>query len=177
MKRLIRFLVLLCISSAAYSSAKDVGIIGKFEMNMSKPGSSLGMRLECENETTCKLITNMTSKQNPPTQNIQVLKKINPVENLVYASNALKYAIERRSNEMSNDENREMMKHLGPVLSTNPTVSKCWDLNYPETDYMLACAFSGNSSDKPTIYLFITLLANCDEAFCRFVIWPMTQVK
>jgi hypothetical protein len=98
---------------------------------------------------------------------------VQPVANLTYASNALNYAIQWRDRPISNEEYAESIRRLRPVLSADPAISKCWDLGYPSPDYMLVCTLSNAPDGSPPIYLFSTLLANCGEAFCRFVINPM----
>lgn len=177
MKHILLVIVSLCVCAAAHSEPANDNIVGAFELKMGKPGNSATIRLECESESSCTFTTISQWKSNPPTQDKQVLRKVRPVENLIYATNALKYAIDQQSRTIKNEEYAESMSKLRPVLSSNPSISKCWDLNYPSPEYMLACTLTNAPPDTPSIYLFGTLLANCGEAFCRYVINPMSRVN
>ena len=177
MKYLLPILISLCICASAHSESTNDNIAGTFEAKMGKPGNSLTILLECESEFSCTFSAISQWKNNPPLQDKQVLRKVRPVENLIYAKNALKYAMDQQYRTIKNEEYAESMSKLRPVFSSNPSISKCWDLNYPSPDYMLACTFTNAPPDSPSIYLFGTLLANCGDAFCRYVINPMSRVK
>lgn len=177
MKHTLFALIALGLSVSAQADLSNDGIVGAFELKMGKPGNSLVLQLECESESSCIFTTVSQWKGNPPRQDKQVLRKVHPVENLIYATNALKYAIDQQSRTIKNEEYAESMNRLRPVFSSNPSIAKCWDLNYPSPNYMLACTLTGVPPDSPPIYLFGTLLANCGEAFCRYVINPMLRAK
>lgn len=177
MKRTLLVLIALSLCASAHADLSNDGIVGTFELKMGKPDNSLVIQLECESESSCTFTTVSLWKGNPPRQDKQVLRKVRPVENLILATNALKYALGQQSRTIKNEEYAESMNRLRPVFSSNPSIAKCWDLNYPSPDYMLACTLADVSPDSPPIYLFGTLLANCGEAFCRYVINPMLRVK
>jgi hypothetical protein len=102
---------------------------------------------------------------------------VRPASNLPQASSALRYATEQRSQTIDNPELALPMALLRPTLASNPSIAKCWDLNYPEPEYMLACTLSGAPAGSPPLYLFATLMANCGEGFCRYIIYPLSLVK
>lgn len=161
----------------AHSEPANEAIIGSFEIKMSNPGNSLYIQLDCKSDVSCTLTTTSQQGSNQPTTDKQSLNQITHLQNLTEANYALKYAIEQQSNTIKSKEFSEPMEKLRPVLSTNPSIEKCWDLNYPSPTYMLACSLNGNSSNKYNLYLFGALLSNCGEAYCRYVIYPMTRLK
>lgn len=164
----------LCASAAA---APANSIVGTHEVSMGKQDNSVTIQLACESETACTLTSEAHGPGNRAYTDKQVLRKVRPVENLTYATYALKYAIGQKDKEFKNEENSEIMKRLRPAFASNPSIEKCWDLGYPEADYMLACTLTNASPEASTVYLFGTLMANCGEAFCRYTITPMSRVK
>ena len=177
MKLLLLPLAALCLSMPVHSEPVKETIVGTFELKMGKPGNSVEINLECETESNCKFITTSQWKTNSPQRNNQALNKVQPLDNLSEATAALNYAINQQSVPIKNEEYAESIRKLKPILSTNPSIDKCWDLNYPAPKYMLACTISNSSLTNPSIYLFGTLMANCGEAFCRYVINPMERIK
>lgn len=177
MKHLFLFFATLCLSLQAHSNPPEESIVGKFELKMGKPGNSVEVHLECENESNCTFITVSQWKTNPPQQTKEALSKVHLIDNLTEATSALNYTINQQSLPIKNEEYAESIRKLKPILSTNPSINKCWDLNYPAPTYMLACTLSNSPASNPPIYLFGTLLASCGEAFCRYVINPMERTK
>lgn len=131
------------------------------------------MHLECASESSCVFSTTAQSGKGPPQQDRQVLDSVRPAGNLAQAGNALRYAIEQRLRTLENPEFAEPMALLRPVLAGNPKIDRCWDLNYLEREYLLACTLS----NAPGLYLFASLMANCGEGFCRYIIYPLSRVK
>ena len=154
-----------------------ISIVGKYELATKKQSSTQSLQLACDSETSCVLTTVLDASDGPRVQDRQMLKKVREVGVPVHARNALHHAILERNKVIKNEEFAETMNHLRPIRSRNPSISKCWDLNYPSLDYMLACKLSIGNAELPEMYLFGTLLSNCGEAFCRYVINPMTPVK
>jgi len=177
MRHVFYFLAVVFVCLPAYSATDSEAIIGVFEYKVSKSKDSLEIRLECASESVCFFTTISQSGKNPARKDKQILNKVRPIENLIYADNALKYAINQQSRTIQQGEFSELMNRLRPVLSANPVIAKCWDLNYSSAGYMLACTFTKASSENQPIYLFGTLMANCGEAFCRYVIYPMSRVE
>ena len=177
MKHTVLALLAFSLSASAFADLSSDGLIGKFELKMGRSDNSLVVQLECESESNCTLTSVAQWKRDPPRTDKQVLREVVPVKNLVYATNALKYAIDQQSRTIKNEEYSQSMSRLRPIFSSNPSIAKCWDLNYPSPDYMLACTLTDVPPEGPPIYLFGTLLANCGEAFCRYVINPMTRVR
>jgi hypothetical protein len=175
-KLLSAFFAAFLACSVALGASDKEGIVGVYELKLGKTGNSLDMILECSSETVCTLTTTSQSGRNS-NKDVQSLKDVHPVQNLTNASAALKYAIGQQSQTIKNEEFAESMGRLRPVLAANPGISKCWDLNYPFPDYMLVCKLSDTSAGAAPMYLFGTLMANCGEAFCRYVIYPMTRAK
>ena len=177
MKRSLYAFVAIFIHSPAHADPTNDSILGTYELKMGKPGNSITIRLDCENESNCNFTTISQWKNNPPVQDKQALRNVRPVVNLNQATNALKYAIKQQGHHFKNEEYAESMSKLRPVLSSNPTIDKCWDLNFPEPEYMLICTLTNAPAESPPIYLFGTLMASCGEAFCRYVINPMSRIK
>jgi hypothetical protein len=166
----------LLVSTSAYSAPGAESIVGTYKLEMGKPGNSLEIILECTEETKCT-ITTISKSDKSPFKEVQVLNNVLPVKNLIYATNALKYAIDHQTQSPRFPDAIESMSRLRPVLSTNPSISKCWDLNYPSPEYMLACTLSNTPAHSPPIFLFGTLMTNCDDVFCRYLITPMSRAK
>jgi hypothetical protein len=177
MKYTLPALIALCLSASAYGEPASDSIVGKFELKTGNPDNSLEIHLECESETRCTFWTISQWKSNPPHQDRRALSKVRRVENLTTAINALNYAVGHQSLIIKNQEFAESMSKLRPVLSSGPSISKCWDLDYPSPEYLLVCTLANTPPDSPPIYLFGTLLANCGEGFCRYVINPMSRAN
>ena len=175
MFRTLSTIVALSVWMPTY--AADESIVGSFESKMGKPGNSLELRINCESESSCTLTSIVQWRNDPPQQEQQALTKVQPVEDLTEARRALQYAIGQRARSIKNEEFAETMDRLRPVLAANPVIAKCWDLNDPAPQYMLACTFSNVPPGSPSLYLFGTLIADCGEAFCRYVIHPMDRVR
>ena len=169
--------VALFLCLAAHSAGAAEPIVGAFEVKLGKPANSAELRLECVSESSCIFTYIAKTGNEPPAMEKKVLNNVRPVSELTQAEGALKYAIGQRALEIRHEEYSEVMRRLRPVLAANPSVAKCWDLNYSSPDYLLACTLSGAPPGSPPLYLFGTLLASCGEAFCRFVIYPMSRVK
>jgi hypothetical protein len=176
LKIVLPILAIFLASTYAYATPASETIVGTFSLAMGKSGNSLEIVLECTTETTCTF-TSMSKSDKSPLKDIQTLNNVRPVEKLIYATNALKYAIDHQSQTPRFPDAIESMNRLRPVLLTNPSISKCWDLNYPSPEHMLACTLSNTPIDSPSIFLFATLMANCDDVFCRYVINPMSRIK
>jgi hypothetical protein len=161
----------------ATASLGGAAIVGAFRAELGNAADSVEIQLECESESSCVLTTTARSAGESPTIERKALKNVRPVENLTDASNALEYAIEQKSAEIRNEEYLRIMTRLRPVLESHPRIGKCWDLNYTSPDYMLVCTLANAPAGSPPIYLFGTLLANCGEAFCRFVIYPLSKAR
>lgn len=157
--------------------AADESIVGSFASKMGKPGNSLELHLKCESESSCTLTSVMQWRNDPPLQEQQALTKVRAVEDLTEARGALQYAIGQRARSIKNEEFAETMDRLRPVLAANPVIAKCWDLNDPAPQYTLVCTFSNVPPGSSALYLFGTLMADCGEAFCRYVIHPMDRVR
>lgn len=170
------FLAASLLCCGAWGSPDADSLFGAYELKLGKPGKQVEIGLVCGSETACTMTTHVQSGANV-VKDVRPLRGIVPVENLVHANNALQYAIRQQSETIRNEEYAESMDRLRPVLSSNPTVAKCWDLNYPAPEYLLACKLSDTPEGSPPLYLFGTLVSNCGEAFCRYVINPMLPVK
>jgi hypothetical protein len=176
MKIVLSTLAFCLASTYPYATPASESIVGTHSLAMGKPGNGLEIVLECTKETTCTF-TSISRSDKSPLKDIQTLNNVRPVEKLIFATNALKYAIDHQSQTPRFPDAIESMNRLRPVLLTNPSISKCWDLNYPSPEHMLACTLSNTPIDSPSIFLFATLMANCDDVFCRYVINPMSRTK
>lgn len=167
----------LCIFIFPPCNASAQEIVGAFEIKLGGAANSNELRLECDRALNCKFTTTSQQGSRPASQDVQILEEVRRVENIAQASNALKYAIEQRARSIQQIEFAELLTRLGPVLSNEPSVEKCWDLNYPSPTYLLACTVSDATEKGSPIYLFATLMATCGEAFCRYIIYPMARVN
>jgi hypothetical protein len=173
--RIRLFLAVFFACSLAHATENSGTIVGAFEATLTNEAGSLRLHFECETESLCKLTTESQSGKRPPTKDVQVLNKIRPVEKLTEAAYALRYAIDKRSSQSRSGEYAELMRRLGPVLSSNPSLGRCWDLTYPTPGYSLACTLANAPAESPPVYLFFTLMANCGDVFCRYVIYPLSR--
>ena len=165
------------IGILALSETNAQELKGAFQITIGNSSSSVELRLECESESTCVFMTISQQGSGSPVHDINMLGEVRPVDDLAQASNALKYAVEQRSRRIQNPEFADLLKRLGAVMSGALIIKKCWDLNYNSPAYLLACAIPDPSAGRTSIYLFATLTADCGEAFCRYIIYPMTRVK
>jgi len=120
---------------SAYAAPPAESIVGAYKFETEEPGNCFEVILECADETKCTFTTILKSGQNP-SKYVLVLNSVRPVENLSYAANALKYAIDHQT--QPSKISAEAMRQLEPALSTSPSISKCWDLNHPFPEFMLA---------------------------------------
>jgi hypothetical protein len=156
------------------AQAAEPELVGKYRVKIGKPGNSMEMQLECKSETSCIFTTISQWEKDPPAKETKKLDKVSPVTELKYVSNALNYAIGQRSAKIKNDEFGLPMALLRPVLAANPTIGKCWDLNHSTETYMLVCTLDKTPKGSAPLYLFGTLMANCGEGFCGYVIYPLS---
>jgi hypothetical protein len=91
------------------------------------------------------------------------------------AAQAFEYARRQDPDRVTHDEYSVIISQLQPSLKSGAKVEKCWDLNYPEPQYSFACKVDRPPHSEKQIYLFITLMASCGEAFCRYVIYPLSR--
>lgn len=161
--------------SLAHAADNAGTIIGTYEAMLANETNSLRLRLECETESQCKLTMESQSGKKPAAKDIQVLNQVRPIETATQAAFALQYAIDKRSSQSKNPEYAELMRRLGPALSSSPSLGRCWDLSYPTPGYSLACTLTKTPEGSPPVFLFFTLLANCGDAFCRYVIYPLSR--
>jgi hypothetical protein len=163
--------------SLAHAIEKSGTIVGEFEANITNDAGSLRLHFECETESLCRLTTESQSGKRPPTKDVEILNNIRPVEKLAEAEYALRHAIDKRSSQSRSGEYTELMRRLGPVFSSNPVLGRCWDLTYPTPGYSLACTLANGPVENPPVYLFFTLMANCGDVFCRYVIFPLSRSR
>ena len=124
MKLIPPILFSLLLSACAHTPPSAESIVGTVGIEIGKPGNNLRIVLECENETSCTFTTIRNSVKDR--NSVNALNMVRPVDNLVYAKNALKFAIEHRTESSRYQDSIEAMNHLRPVFSTNPSISKCW---------------------------------------------------
>ena len=149
-------------------------ITGGHKFEMSDGAANVIQELRCASETSCIFsVASRTADKPWETLEKQTLR-VTPLEDLREASGALRYAVERKDVEVRhNREYVEIMKQLRPILQREPAIRKCWDLNYVQPTYLVACAVQQKGSGEGSIFLFATLMASCAEAFCRYIIFPM----
>jgi hypothetical protein len=175
--RLPSLLVALGLCTSVFAAPNSGNIVGAFEAVLNNRTGSLKLRLECETESSCRLTTVSQTGQSPSVSDVQDLRKVRLLEKPVEAASALRHATEKRNIESRTAEYAELMRRLSPVLSSNPSINQCWDLNYPTPGYSLACTFANAPEESPPLFLFFTLMANCGDVFCRYVIYPMPHAK
>jgi len=165
-------LALLCAAGVA-QAATVAPIVGTFGFHVGKPGNSNDTVIDCESEQRCQVISTLdyAGKQTTSTDRIT---KITPGD-IATPQGALDYAVEQRNAVITNPEYVDAMNLLRPVLATHPKVSRCWDLNWPTPSYTLLCTFVGDKATLPVVYAFFSLVANCRQAFCGYVIFPLTR--
>lgn len=155
---------------------RNSDIIGDFIIELKNKKSSLTLQLKCKTESYCKLITITQRKNRSPNKNVQYSNDVSVVDNLKIASNALKYAIDRKDVKLTRVLESELMHRLSPSFSKTQSLDRCWDLGIPEERFTLVCTFKENNSKNKPVYLFVTDMGGtCGRAFCRFKIYPMTR--
>lgn len=177
MKHVLSVLAAFFLCASAQAQSATGSIVGRHQLMMGQADNGVEMRLDCESESSCELVFTAHWKGNPPTQHRQTLRNVHPAEDLTGAEQALRYAVDQRARPIRIPEFAVLINKLQPVLSSNPSISKCWDLNYTSPGYMLACTFADSTPDSPSVYLFATFAANCGEAFCKYLIYPLSPVK
>lgn len=157
------------------SNLTNSSIVGDFKNITSSKNSSIELRLNCTSESQCELTTISISEKHGKSSHIDNLENIEPAKNLKIAQNALHHAINNQSTGITMQQ-KLLMEKLKPSLKNNPSVNKCWDLNYPTPEYSLACTFTNTKSNESPIFLFFTTLSRCNGAFCRYIIYPMQRI-
>lgn len=163
------------LSACAHTITAPESIVGTHKSEMGKPGDNIAMSLACERETDCTFTTIINGVAGP--DSVVILKKVKPVADLIEAKYALNHAIEHQRKTPQTRDNTEAMNRLRSTLSTKPSVSRCWDLDYPEPSYMLVCTLSNTPAQSAPLFLFATLMENCRDVFCRYLILPMRDSK
>jgi hypothetical protein len=165
-------LVLLGVTSAGHAMAA-APFVGTLGFHAGSPGNSTDVVFNCESEQRCQVLTTIdhAGKQ---TTSTDLVTKITDGD-ISAPQGALDYAVSQRNAAITNAEYIDAMNLLRPILSSNPKVSRCWDLNWPTPTYTLLCTFSGTATGPPVVYAFFALVANCRQAFCGYVIFPLTR--
>ncbi len=171
--KLVATLLPFLISSYAFFVPAEEGIVGTYRFETGKFGDSLEIVLSCVKKNKCTF-TWISKNRNAPYEDKRVVR-VTRVSDLTDASTALKYAIAHQEDVPRTKDALEAMRQLRPTLSSNPVVSKCWDLNYPSSEHMLVCALTNTPADLAPIFLFSTLLGDCNDVFCRYLILPMSR--
>src|SRR6185295_4999491 len=162
---------------AAVSPAAAQSLIGTFQTTLANEVQSATLQLLCKSEKSCVFTYTSQETGGEPNSERKSLN-VQPLKDRREVDGAFGYALDHKGEEIvDNTEFIEIMKQLRPILDDGPAIGKCWDLNYVEPTYMVACYVSQKSSKRPTLFLFGTLMADCGEAFCRYIIYPMQRVK
>jgi len=165
------FSVFALVSTAALANPLPEGTYaGKIEFDQ----SSMEMKLVCAQEE-CQLNTVFVTRGGRPDQNSEPLTEITPVENLDEAQFALEYARSQRSARISKREFSELIQHLQPLLKSDLNFEQCFDVHYGGDAYSLVCNTAKSAWEKPSLLYLGSLLANCGEGFCRYVIYPLIK--
>lgn len=156
-------------------SATTNNITGSFEFLE----GTFKVQLECISEQDCVWTESSNSPPNPPFKASQKLGGVQLTEKISTASASLKYMIDKKDQKNLNRDGEMLIKKLYSVLSSNPVISKCWDLDSKRPTFKLACTMSNIPPGSPPLYLFILTPTNCREAdaFCGYAIMPMQRVK
>lgn len=161
----------LLSSAVALANPLPEGIYaGKIEFDQ----SSMEMALDCAREE-CQLDTTFITRGGAPDRISEPLTEITPVENLDEAQFALEYARSQKSARISKREFSELIQHLQPLLNSNLDFEKCFDVHYGGESYSLVCSTAKSAWEKPSLFYLGSLLANCGEGFCRYVIYPLIK--
>jgi hypothetical protein len=165
-------LSLLCFAPVV-QGAVVAPFVGSFGFHMGSTGNSSDTVIACESEQKCRILTIIDYEGKRTTSTNQVTKIT--AADITAPQGALDYAIGQRSAVITNKDYVDAMNLLRPVLSRRPKVSRCWDLNWPTPAYTLLCTFSGDGATPPIVYAFFELAANCRQAFCGYVIFPLAR--
>lgn len=171
--KLLSFVIpgFLIVSTAAVANPLPDGrYVGKIEFDQ----SSMEMTLHCAQEQ-CQLDTTFVTRGGEPNQNSQPLTEITPVADLGEAQYALDYARSQKSAKIGRREFSELIKSLQPLLISDLAMDQCFDVHYGGEKYSLVCSTGKSAWDKPSLLYLGTLMSNCGEGFCRYVIYPLIK--
>lgn len=158
--------------------ANPIDFTGVFKANFpANPGKSsdqTAISVECDPALSCIV------KQDEDQQ--EVFDYISQVRwpNFSEARLALNYAREHKSNA------KQQAPYLASLLDSSGDIESCIDLRKQpqqpsvepsEPGYLLLCKPTQKFSNKPTVILMSTILANCGEAFCRFALLPLQKER
>lgn len=161
----------LLATAAAYASPLPDGrYVGKVQFDQ----SSMEMALSCA-QAQCQLDTTFVTRGGQPSRAVQTLKEITPVEDLSEAQSALDYARSQKSAHIDKREFSALIQHLQPLLNTDLVFDKCYDVHVGGETYSLVCTTPKSAWEKPSVLYLGSLLANCGEGFCRYVIYPLIK--
>lgn len=155
------------------SHQSESAIVGSFIHITRSNDSSIEITLKCISESQCNLVTVLESERSGRSRHVDSLNNVTSVTDLKIAQNALRHAISKQSINIKNRNRALTMNQLRSTLKNNPSVKRCWDLHYPTKKYTLACTLTNTIPEETPIFLFITTLARCNGAFCRYLIHPM----
>ena len=163
------------LASLPASSAPAAGLAGDYRASIGAPGNRLLLQLSCRDDAHCELATTVEVAGAPSQPVHQRLDQVLALQDKTEAENALRFAVRHRGDQPLPPDLAEAMAKLKPVLSGQPAIRQCWDLNLPQPGEMLACTLSGTPAGSAPLYLFGTLQADGQPGFQRYVIYPLTR--
>jgi hypothetical protein len=86
---------------------------------------------------------------------------------------ALQYAREHKAESLSNPEYAAIHRNLRPALDARADLEACIDLD----EATVVCKVLKSPWKKPAVLLFGALIANCNQGFCGYVIYPMQRTN
>lgn len=162
----------LLLSLPLHAETSTNSVIGEYEVLQELSGQRSTIHLKCETATECKLTFGQNKYPSIPPE-VHQLKAIHEVDNVEEAKNALSYAITNLDQTKLDDHVPGSWPfQLKKELAQKPSISKCWDLNFNEPSYLLACKLKTGEQELKPMYLFMTQLSNCNTGFCRYMIIP-----
>lgn len=169
--------LLSACGTAKPAEAPDTSLMGTFQLTTEVDGFVFDSRLRCVTMQHCELSFNSTVPNGGGMLNDSDAVKPKPFSTLADARYALQYAVMRRDRLVVHVQQAEIRAQLYPTLAWQPELHRCWDLGQVEAGYTLACTMNQDPRARDTIYLFQTLKMPCGDAFCRYLISPLTRVR
>lgn len=164
-----------CVSTWAYTLAGD------YEFSESDKNGTFTLSLNCQSESECMFTNTSSVKNQPPHVTEQKFQNIHLTTDklLALAAGSLDYAVRNFSGPHTTQDDLMLVRRLQAVLSTNPSISKCWTLG-KERIPMQACTLSNVPLNSAPLYLFLGSMSNCREpadAFCGYAIFPLSSSR
>jgi hypothetical protein len=149
---------------------------GTWEARVIHGTSEYTLRLRCKSATYCDMqMINPAAMGKDATPAITFTGAV-PQRNLAPPRNALKYALEHRTEGSPNPEFAAVQILLGASVSAKTEIDTCISLDEAQPDFFIACTVRGATA-RPILLFFGSLLGLCGQGFCKHLVYPLVKVQ